>query len=171
RSIRCFLTAAMLVPAASFAAVNTTTFYPDPATSLPRDARPPAPSFRGRLQIKSARIEKKARTAVPLLDKLRVATYDPTATMVDGYIQDGWASAVAISPTDATNVLVAFEEGWDFDPDIPLSSLRTGVSSWTSSVFPLGSGIYGGIPSQPWAGAGNNAGELYATSIRQDLYP
>src|SRR5262249_54172598 len=35
----------------------------------------------------------------------------------------------------------------------------------------LGSGIYGGIPSQPWAGAGNNAGELYATSIRQDLYP
>jgi len=29
-----------------------------------------------------------------------------------------------------------------------------GVSGWSSSVFPNGTGIYAGYPSQPWAGAG-----------------
>ena len=43
----------------------------------------------------------------------------------------------------------------------------SGVAGLSSN----GNGIYGGYPSEPWAGAGNTGGEFFASEIRQDLYP
>ena len=65
----------------------------------------------------------------------------------------------------------ALPEGWDFDPDIPLGSVRTGMTAWATSAFPVGTGIYAGYPSEPWVASGNTNGTFYAALVRQDLFP
>lgn len=169
RSIRPLLLAAALWPAVSFAGgLNSATYAPEPSHALARDAAPAAPAFRHRVPVRSA--AQHPRTAGSASMR-RLFHPDSVAALVDNYVQDGWGSAVAVNPTDPTNAVVAFEEGWDFDPDIPLGSLRAGQSGWSTTAFPSGVGIYGGYPSQPWSASGNTSGEFYASMIRQDLYP
>jgi len=155
RSLCLFVLLAALWPVAVTANELPASFNPEPSTSLPGHAGPPPPSFRGRVPARPARVARSRGASTNVLRRLGIT--DTMAVLVDAYVQDGWESAVAVNPSDASNVLVAFEEGWDFDPDVPLGSLRTGVSGWASTVFPPGSGIYGGFPSQPWAQAGNAA--------------
>src|SRR5437867_2691925 len=66
---------------------------------------------------------------------------------------------------------VAVGEGWDFDPDVPVSSRIAETSSWALQPFPPGSGIYGGYPHGPWSVAGNSSGEFFVSLAREDLYP
>ena len=170
-SLRLMLLAATIWPAAAFATgLHSATFEPEPSRDLPRDATAAPPAFRGRIPARAPAVARSHRAGAGTLAG-RLFGIDSVALLVDGYVQDGWESAVAVNPADGSNALVAFEEGWDFNPDIPLGSLRTGTSNWSSMAFPDGSGIYGGYPGQPWAAAGNAAGEFYASMIRQDLYP
>ncbi len=159
-----------LWPAAVFAnGFTATTFVPEPSIDLSRDAVPAPPNAHVRKPVRASRSLKSNSS---LLSKFNgITRTDSVSMLVDGYIQDGWASAVAVNPNDATNCVIAFEEGWDFDPDIPLGSLRNGNSTWSSAVFPVGSGIYAGLPSEPWMVAGNNNGEFYTSMVRQDLFP
>ncbi len=90
------------------------------------------------------------------------------ATANDTYMQDGAAPVVALNATSPASLMVAFNEGWDFDPDIPLCS---SASNWNGVAFPPGSGIFGGYPHTPWAAAGNNVNELFVSLEREDLYP
>ncbi len=159
-----------LWPAAVLAnGFNATTFVPEPSIELSRDAAPAPPNAHVRASVRAPRSLKS--NAGPLSKFNGIMRTDSVSMLVDGYIQDGWASAVAINPSDPTNCVMGFEEGWDFDPDIPLGALRNGNSTWNSAVFPVGSGIYAGLPAEPWMVAGNTNGEFYTSMVRQDLYP
>lgn len=145
-----------------------TTFAPEATITLPRDAVPPAPSFLGQAFVKNAAGRFVARR---LQRATRAAAADTTyPSPVDAYLQDGSETALTISGFDPSNVLCAYNEGWDFDPDVPMSTAAA-QSPWQSDVFPNGSGVYAGYPFSPWAGAGNTPGEFFTSLIRHDLYP
>jgi hypothetical protein len=98
-------------------------------------------------------------------------TNTPMGPLADTYVQDGTGPVVVADPLNPMDVFVAFNEGWDFDPDIPLSTSWQGGASWTSVQFPPGTGIYAGYPHTPWAQPGNDDQEYYASLVREDLYP
>jgi len=98
-------------------------------------------------------------------------TNTPMGPLADTYVQDGTGPVVVVDPLNPMDVFVAFNEGWDFDPDIPLSTSWQGGASWTSVQFPPGTGIYAGYPHTPWAQPGNDDQEYYASLVREDLYP
>ncbi len=146
------------------------TFAPEASIALPRTAAPPSPTFLGAAFVRSpgGRLVTK-----PVRHARRVAALDSTsvpANIYDTYLQDGSETALAISGSDPANVLAAYNEGWDFDPDVPLSTV-TSAAPWKSDVFPTGSGVYAGYPYSPWAVAGNAPGEFFSSEIRHDLYP
>jgi len=162
---RTLLAAALLVPAAVSAdGLLRATPVAEPASIvLPRDAEPLPPS-RGRSATRAVPRRAAWLAAQP-------AHVDSVQLLVDQYVGDGWESSVAINHADGASATVGYREGWDFDPDIPIGSLRPGTSAWATRTFPSGNGIYGGLPEQPWMVAGNAAGEFLTAMIRQDNYP
>src|SRR5262249_54059702 len=96
RSFRLLALAAIVPCVAAAADLYTTTFVPEPVPPPAADARPAPPAFRGHVTVRRPPASAvkgsqapKAVSAVPLL--------------VDGYVQDGWSSAMAVNPADATN--------------------------------------------------------------------
>jgi hypothetical protein len=160
------LVAASLLPALAPAAelLRVTPVAEPTLRALPADARPlPAAAHRAPIARPSS------RRAAPLSSRPIAA--DSVQLLVDQYVGDGWESSIALNPADGSNASVAYREGWDFDPDIPIGNLRTGTATWVSRAFPDGATIYGGFPEQPWMVAGNAPGEFLTAMIRQDNFP
>jgi hypothetical protein len=86
----------------------------------------------------------------------------------DVYVADGAETSLAINPGDGTDLVAAYNEGWNFDPAIPLSTSTDGDVTWDARAFPVGDGSFTGPPFDPWAVPGNTAGEFFASSIRRN---
>jgi len=126
-------------------------------------------SFSPRVKRNAARL--KLKQPVPRAGRMTSVTNSPLGPLADTYVQDGTGPVVVADPVNPMDVFVAFNEGWDFDPDIPLSTSWQGGASWTSVQFPPGTGIYAGYPHTPWAQPGNDDQEYYASLVREYLYP
>ncbi len=149
-----------------------TRFFKENTPPLPTGLQPPPPSFEGKAFVKDAsgRYVPVKRPMVSQLDALSIVPSAVGAVVADIYIQDGSETSIAINYGDGNNLLATYNEGWDFNPtDIPHSNSTNGNVSWTSRSFPNGAGTYTGYPYDPWANAGNTAGEFFSTQIRNDL--
>lgn len=149
---------------------QTVKFFAEPQTLTPKDTEPSPPSFEGKVVIKD-----KAGNYVPI--QRPSANFWPPpfpvpsvsdATLADIYLQDGEETSVAVNHADGNNLIGVYNEGWNFNPDIPHSNSTNGNGSWTSRTFPTGGGTFTGYPFDPWANAGNTAGEFFSTLIRWD---
>jgi hypothetical protein len=152
---------------------RATVYFPESGSFASLKPGPAPPSFVG----KAVRLDGRGRF-VPLRAAQKSAAVLPTGRRPgttlgagDYYVLDGSESSVAVNPNDGMNVIAGYNEGWDFDPDIPLSASTNGNSYWGSRAFPLGVGVYQGTPFSPWCNAGNASGEFFATLIRHDLFP
>lgn len=145
-------------------------FAPESVIELPRDAVPAPPASRGRA-ARAVAAPSRGDTRANLTPPARTSATEAAPIMTDTYVQDGTGPVVAANPGQPTNFVVAFNEGWDFDPDIPMVSNPPGNYTWSPVVFPSGSGIYGGYPHTPWSGAGNDPNEFFVSLAREDLYP
>jgi len=160
-------------------------FSPERAVAAPRNAQPPSPTFIGKAMQRDAKgglipIVRRKPAAAPssrqaVAHPARVlrpesAAFRPS-TLSDYYVQDGSETALALNPWNLQNLVAGFNEGWDFDPDIPLSASTLGTAQWNSRPFPLGTGVYGGYPFNPWCIAQNAPGQFLSSLIRRDLQP
>jgi hypothetical protein len=148
-------------------------FVPDAAPPSALHAEPVPPSFVG------LSVRRDANGGLVPLTRPRVTAagaktgrqLPATLAYGDYYVLDGSESAVAVNPSDGQNVVAGYNEGWDFNPDIPISNSTTGNTLWTARVFPVGQGVYQGYPFGPWCVSGNAPGEFFTTLIRHDLFP
>ncbi len=145
-------------------------FFPEPQKSLPLDLQPAPSTFEGKAFIKD-----KDGKYVPLTKPLpkfegmaNSISKNSFAPQSDIYIQDGSETSIAVNYDNGNNIVATYNEGWNFNPDIPHSNSTDGNNSWTSRSFPNGSGTFVGYPFDPWTNPGNAAGEFFSTLIRYD---
>ena len=142
-------------------------FYSEPDGGRPPYVGPKPPSFEGKVVVRDASGGLTPRALpFPRLGP-SIAAFPPTPGG-DQYLQDGSETSVAINPGNGNNLIGVYNEGWNFDPDIPHSNSTDGNVSWTSRSFPNGSGTFTGPPFDPWANHGNAAGVFFSTEIRRD---
>jgi hypothetical protein len=159
--------------AASAAPVHrSAVFVPERTPDLSAPEQPPAPTFIGQAMMRS-----RSGTLVPMLHKPGRTSASPVSLpstasgLGDHYLQDGAGSALAVNTWNSQNLMAGYNTGWDFNPDIPISTTTTGNDSWGSRIFPDGTGIFVGYPFDPWCIGGNAPGEFYSSLERSDLLP
>lgn len=171
--LACVLSTVAVANGAPSTPFRATVFYPEPSQTPSLAAAPVAPSFVGKVVRLDSRghLVPIQRPRVSTLG-LRAAQPLSTASLIgDYYVLDGSESSVALGPASGVNVVAGYNEGWDFDPDIPVSSWTSGSGVWSTRSFPVGDGVYQGTPFSPWCNAGNAPNEFFATLIRHDLFP
>ncbi len=145
-------------------------FFPEPPKPVPSDLQPAPATFEGKAFIK----DKNGRyvpvqKALPQFNLRANSTSKISqAPQSDIYIQDGSETSIAVNYDNGNNLIATYNEGWNFNPDIPQSNSTDGNVSWTNRSFPNGGGTYTGYPFDPWAKRGNSAGEFFSTLIRYD---
>jgi len=89
-----------------------------------------------------------------------------TTTAGDVFLADGSETAVAVNPFNGRNLATIYNQGY-----LNSSSMKTsadGNLTWTTRVFPNGTGTFSGYAYDPWAVPGDGNGVLFTTLIRTD---
>jgi len=147
---------------------NKANFFAEPVISLPKDAAPSPASLEGKAFTLDSLgnlipIERPKPSFQPIPpDRLQIPGPDI-------YLQDGSETSLAVNYADGNNLVGSYNASFDFNPDTAHSNSTNGNSSWTSRTFPTGS--FTGYPFDPWANAGNAAGEFFSTLIRNNASP
>lgn len=147
-------------------------FFNEPQKPLPEDWQPAPPSFEGKAFVKdkNGKYIPIQRTTPVINSEANFSRPALQAPQADIYIQDGSETSVALNYDNGNNLIATYNEGWNFNPDIPHSNSTSGNLSWTNRSFPRGGGTFTGYPFDPWANAGNTAGEFFSTQIRNDTF-
>lgn len=145
-------------------------FFKEPQTPVATDWQPAPPSFEGKAFIKdkNGKYIPMQRTAPAIKPEANFSTPVLQAPLADNYIQDGSETSIAVNFADGNNLIATYNEGWNFNPDIPHSNSTNGNLSWNNRTFPNGGGTFTDYPFDPWANAGNTSSEFYSTQIRND---
>ncbi|EQB63245.1 MAG: hypothetical protein RBG1_1C00001G0824 [candidate division Zixibacteria bacterium RBG-1] len=145
-------------------------FFNEPQKPLLADWQPVSPSFEGKAFVKDkhGKYIQVQRTTPMVRSEANFFPGISQAPQADFYIQDGSETSIAINYDNGNNLIATYNEGWNFNPDIPHSNSTDGNVSWTNRSFPNGAGTFTDYPFDPWANAGNDSSEFYSTQIRND---
>jgi len=124
----------------------------------------PRPSFEGKVMIRRADgswQDRQAAAQPPAVPSLPIVTVG-----ADSFLADGAEPALAVDTANGNNLVTVLNRG--YSNSVSLLTSTDGNAHWAAATFPNGAGTFSGQPFDPWAEAGNVAGDLFTSFIRRD---
>ena len=141
-------------------------FFAETSAVPPGPRGVPPPSFEGKVV---RRLPDGTLEALPPRVPAPPGPFPPLAAPTVGndvFLADGGENSHAIAVNDGNSLIAVQNQGFTTTPSLHNST--DGNGTWTARTFPPVAPPYTGKLFDPWANAGNNADEFFATLIRKD---